>query len=254
MNEWKTEDYENRFHKGYGFRARVGYLSPGLVDETLSAQFYRLAPAGVTMVRTSLELRDLTVDQIRAAVARAEKAATELRRYKPGCIIIGGSPTVAVGGYGYDKVLVERVQAASGITTFAAQAAAIEALRKYNVTKLAVASPFTPEVNVLVKDFLERSGFSVLSLEVLGVEYLHLTSTPLSATYELGKRAFEKARNADAIYFPGAPQPVSDNIQRLEEELGTTVVSSLQASMWKVLTMFKILDPVKGFGKLLSDR
>ena len=106
------EDYQQLLKKGYGHIGRVGYLSPGIVDETLSAQFYRMAPPGVTMVRTSLELKDVTVEEVNAAVARTEKASAELGKYRPDCIVFGGSPTVAVPGHGFEKVIVDKIEKA----------------------------------------------------------------------------------------------------------------------------------------------
>ena len=152
----RAPDYQELLQKGYGHIGRVGFLSPGIVDETLSGQFYRMAPPGITLVRTSLELKDVTVEEVNGALARAERAAAELGKYRPDCIVFGGSPTVAVPGHGSDKIIVEKIERASGRRTFAAQAAAIEALQKYGAKKLALATPFPDNVNALVKDFLEN--------------------------------------------------------------------------------------------------
>jgi Arylmalonate decarboxylase len=160
----RAPDYQELLKKGYGHIGRVGFLSPGIIDETLSGQFYRMAPPGVTLVQTSLELKDVTIDEVNAALARTEKAAAELGKYRPDCIVFGGSPTVAVPGHGSDKVIVERIERASGRRAFAAQAAAIEALQRYGAKKLALATPFPDNVNALVKDFLEKSGFEILSI------------------------------------------------------------------------------------------
>jgi maleate isomerase len=248
-----VNDYPELLKKGYGHAGRVGYLSPGIVDETLSGQFYRMAPPGVTLVRTSLELKDVTVDEVNAALARTEKASAELGKYKPNCIVFGGSPTVAVPGHGSDKVIVEKIERASGCKAFSAQAAAIEALQKYGARKLALATPFPDNVNALVKEFLEKSGFEILSIRGLGVHYLELTLTPLQKTWDLGKRVFEEAKNADALYFPGAPQPCVDNIEGLEKELGTFVISSLQVSLWKALQIIGYRKPIQGYGRLLRE-
>jgi hypothetical protein len=59
----RAPDYQELLKRGYGHIGRVGFLSPGIVDETLSGQFYRMAPPGVTLVRTSLELKDVTVEK-----------------------------------------------------------------------------------------------------------------------------------------------------------------------------------------------
>ena len=39
----------------------------------------------------------------------------------------------------------------------------------------------------------------------------------------------------------------------LERELGTFVISSLQASLWKALQILKYRVPVEGYGRLLRD-
>jgi hypothetical protein len=73
----RAPDYQKLLKKGYGHRRRR-LLSPGIIDETLSGQFYRMAPPGVTLVRTCLEPKDVTVEEVNAALARTEKAAAEL--------------------------------------------------------------------------------------------------------------------------------------------------------------------------------
>jgi maleate isomerase len=62
---------------------------------------------------------------------------------------------------------------------------------------------------------------------------------------------FEESKSADALYFPGAPQPCVDIIDALEKELGTFVISSLQASLWKALQMIGYNVPIAGYGRLL---
>ena len=248
-------DDERLFENGYGWRARIGFLSPGAVDESSSRQFYRMAPPGVTIVRTGLGVTDITPDQISEALERAEESARRLARTEPTCIILGGSPTVVLGGYGSDNVLVERIQQASGIQTSAAQSAAVEALRLMGVERLAVATPFPDPFPALLKEFLEKSGFTVVALDNLGVEYRKLRMMPLRAGYELAKRAFEASAGADGIYFAGAPFPVADIIERLERELNTIVVSSMQGTLWKGLRMSKATEGVSitGYGRLLRD-
>jgi maleate cis-trans isomerase len=240
---------------GYGWRARIGFLSPGVVDESLSRQFYRMAPPGVTMVRTSLGVTAITPGQMVDAVARAEAAARELSRERPDCIIIGGSPTVVINGYGADEELSRLVEEATGITTTAAQTAAVEAFRVLGASRIAVATPFPDPFPGLLRDFLEASGFVVCSLGSLSVDYRKLTSTPLRAGYELGKAVFGESGGADVLYFPGAPFPIVDAIGLLEDELNTTVVTSLQATLWKGLRLAQATDrPIEGYGRLLSEK
>jgi maleate cis-trans isomerase len=247
------DEYRNLLENGYGWRARIGFLSPGLVDETVSRQFYLMAPAGVTMVRTSLGVGALTTDEISDAVGRAEAAARTLATAHPDCIILGGSPTVVIGGLGYDTELRDVIEKASGIPSSTAQTAAVEAFRLLGITRLAVVTPFPEPFPTMLNEFLTRSGFSVLAMDSLPVDYRDLTMSPLRDGYELARRTFAAAGNADAVYFPGAPFPVADLIEPLEQELQTTVISSMQATLWKGLRMAGATDAViRGYGRLLG--
>lgn len=247
------DEYRTLLENGYGWRARIGFLSPGLVDETVSRQFYQMAPAGVTMVRTSLGVTALTTDEISGAVGRAEAAARTLATARPDCIILGGSPPVVIGGFGYDTELRDVIEKASGIPSSTAQTAAVEAFRLLGITRLAVATPFPEPFPTMLGEFLARSGFEVLAMDSLPVDYRDLTMAPLRDGYDLARRTFAAAGGADAIYFPGAPFPVADIIEPLERELRTTVISSMQATLWKGLRMAGATDAViQGYGRLLS--
>lgn len=248
----KEENFSMLLERGYGWRARIGFLSPGIVDETLSRQFYRMAPDGVTLVRTSLGLVEITVDAQHRALDRVEAAVRELMKEGPDCIILGGSPTVVVDGFGTDDIWTKRIAEVSGIPASAAQTAAIEAMRLLGMQRIVVATPFPDPINGMLKEFLERSGFEVAGIDHLGVDYRSLTHQPLRAGYDLAVQTFEAAGGADGIYFPGAPFPVVDLIEHLENELSTSVVSSGQATIWKGMQMAGATDlTVEGYGKLL---
>ena len=252
MASMSEEEFRMLLERGYGWRARIGFLSPSIVDETLSCQFYRMAPAGVTLVRTSLGMVELTVDAQRSAVSRVEAAAQELMKERPDCIVLGGSPTVVVDGFGADVAWSARIEEVTGIPATAAQTAAIEGMRRLGMRRIVVATPFPEMINTMLHEFLERSGFEVVALSTLGVDFRSLTHQPLGAGYELAKSTFVNAGGADGIYLPGAPFPVVDIIESLERELKTTVVSSGQATLWKGLELSGAGDvTVDGFGRLL---
>lgn len=251
--ETSTES-EAIFEKGYGWRARIGMLVPGAVDETLSRQFYRMAPPGVTIVKASLGVRELTVDDINDALTKIEAQGQLLASRGVDCIIIGGSPTVVVGGPGAEVELARRVEQATGVPSVAAQAAALEAMRSLNLRRLAVATPFNDAWNDLLKTYLEANQFTVARIGHLGKAYRELMTVPVKEGFELAKRCFEQADSPDGIYCPGAPFPIADAIGRLERTLSTTVVTSLQASLWKGLSLASASDAkVTGYGKLLAD-
>ena len=50
-----------------GHRARIGYCSPPFVTETFCTEFYMMAPEGVTLMITTLEIRTRTKEEVAAS-------------------------------------------------------------------------------------------------------------------------------------------------------------------------------------------
>jgi maleate cis-trans isomerase len=248
-----SEELGRLLQHGYGWRARIGFMSPGIVDESKTLQFYRMAPPGVAFCATSLRVSELTVDEIDDALARAEEATRELTKEQPGCIILGGSPTVVVGGFGSDEVLTRRIAEISGLPAAAAQTAAVEAMRLLGMKRIVVATPFPDVFTDLLQTFLLDSGFEIAAIGHLDMSYRGgLKHAPLSAGYELATRLFLEADSPDGIYFPGAPFPCVDLIDLLERQLDTTVISSLQCTLWQGLELCGVRDVrIDGYGRLL---
>lgn len=254
---FEGQEFHGVFDNGYGYRARIGHLNPCLVDETVGAQFYRMAPPGVTLVQTSLRVDAVTEAGINAAIARSEDAAIALAKEKPDCIIVGGSPTAVVGGHGSDRRLCERLEQVTAIPTTSSQAAAIEGMQALGMKRIAVATPqpFNGGWNSRLTDFLEASGFSVARIGHLPADSRghlgYVEQTPPRLEWELVLRTFEESGAVDGIYLPGAPSPVVDLIEPLERTLDTNVVSSGQAALWKGMQMAGADIKVDGYGKLL---
>lgn len=252
-----TESFEAVFERGYGWRARIGHLNPSLVDESIAKQFYQMAPNGVTLVQTSLRVAEVTEVGIRSALERAEEAAVELAKELPDCIIVGGSPTAVLGGYGSDIQLSERLEKLTGIPTTFAQTAAVEAMRLLNMRRLAVVTPnrFRDVWNAPLIKFLEASGFEVAAIRSHPADDRgHLgfvEQLPPKTMYQLAIATYGDAPNVDGIYMPAAPSPVVDTIELLEKNLQTKVVTSCQATLWKGMRMAGLETKIEGYGSLL---
>ena len=68
----------------YGWRARIGNISPTACAEILPYEFYRVAPEGVTFVTTNLVIRDARESsQVEASCGRSrasDRSAQEKQR------------------------------------------------------------------------------------------------------------------------------------------------------------------------------
>src|ERR1035437_8973710 len=215
--------------KRYGYRARIGFIAPGSTIEAIPVEFYQMVPEGVVIVFVCIGIKRLTKEDIRESLQGIESAAAELARTKADVIILGGSPPVIFGGFGFDRKIIERIKTVTDIPGTTSQTLAVNALRALKVKKLVVASPFEEKQNSLLKKFLEDSGFAVHNIKGLNKDRIEYGLLPQDSSYHLAMEACKGVEDFDGIYLPCAQMPTITIIDRLEQDLGKPVVTSVQA-------------------------
>src|SRR3954471_19063705 len=83
----------------YGSRARIGYTSPPLLTEVFTYDFYRLAPAGVTLVLTSLAVLDRNKDEVDRSYEISMQAARAMASSGGDLGVLGGVTINLSRGY-----------------------------------------------------------------------------------------------------------------------------------------------------------
>ena len=165
------------------------------------------------------------------------------------CIVYGcTSGTIAVG---YDTI-EEKVKAAkpnAKLTT--PSSAAIKALKKLNVKKLSIFTPYSKILNDEVVEYFSKEGFNITSNNYLDI----------AADYDIGKVDQKflydilskiDMNDADALFISCTALPVLNIIDNLEKKLNKPVLSSNQTLIWDSLESIGKNNNVIGFGKLFN--
>ena len=165
------------------------------------------------------------------------------------CVVYGcTSGTIAVG---YDTIekKVKKAKPKAKITT--PSTAAIKALKRLNIKKIAIFTPYIKKLNDEILDYFSRQGFDVITNTYLDI----------AADYDIGKVdqnfLFEilskiEIKNADALFISCTALPVLNIIERLEKRLGKPVITSNQSLIWDTLESIGMNKDIQGFGKLFS--
>lgn len=236
----------------YGWRGRLGHVSPAIHDTT-GLEFHKLLPDGVMLVVTTLNIQNLVEAEFERAFSIMEQGALILAREEVGAITLGGDPVFTHMGPGSDRKVIDAVYAKTGIPTMTNISASMDAFKSLGVKRLAIATPYAPERNEALRRYMEGSGFEVLAIKGLGiVRNLDLTRLPFHASYQLAVEVFRKAKGAEGIYIPCPRWAVVENIGPLERDLGVPVVSHVQAMTWWGLKSLGIKEQIKGYGTLLE--
>ena len=165
------------------------------------------------------------------------------------CVVYGcTSGTIAVG---YDTIekKVKKAKPKAKITT--PSTAAIKALKRLNIKKIAIFTPYIKKLNDEILDYFSRQGFDVITNTYLDI----------AADYDIGKVdqnfLFEilskiEIKNADALFISCTALPVLNIIDRLEKKLGKPVITSNQSLIWDTLECIGMNENILGFGKLFN--
>ena len=236
-----------------GWRARIGSIQPSRGD-TFTYEFYKMAPEGVVLVTTSTNIRELTDKEFERALGEYEQSGKILATEEVDFILVGGTPVIALRGSGADLAIAAQIQAATGIPSLHNFTAVIQSLRKLNIRKIAVATPYRDAVNERHKQFLEANGFEVVKIKGMQLERnVEIAKTPPYAAYRLAKETFREAEGAEGIYISCSRWQTVAFIEALEHDLKVPVVSNSLSSIWAAFVQTGVGAAKPGFGRLMDS-
>lgn len=235
----------------YGTRAKIGliYPAPGWVMEP---EFYAMSPEGVITCTTRISLLEANTEQLTKLGEQSLEAVKILTEAPVDVVVLGCTSGSFIGGAKYDKELISKMKNLSGgIPCTTTSTAVIEALKKLNVKKISVATPYINEVNIRAREFLEDHGFQVVKLKGLGLSHdSEIDRQDLETVYKLAKEVDIDDSDAVVILCTGIRSiPILD---MLEKDLGKPVISANQATFWHSLRLSGVKETIKGYGGLLE--
>ena len=241
--------------KSYGWRARIGNISPTACTEIFPYEFYRVAPDGVTLVLSNLVIRDARQSsQVEASWEGFGDAIASLRETRVDHIALAGAPLVLAKGVARHRELLGWLRQQAPVPATTSPQAFADGLKHLGAAKLAVATSFIPAHNHLVNEFLNTEGFDVLAIEALDTGMTSIEKALLSP-----HQVFDHVRNVgrrnpvcDAVLITSSAWPTLAVIQALEDDLGKPVVSSALGQIWAPFHDLGIKADIRGYGKLLG--
>ena len=166
------------------------------------------------------------------------------------CVVYGCTSGTIAAGY---KSIEKKVKAAKPMADLTTpSSAAIKALKRLNIKKLYVFTPYSKVLNDEVLEYFKSEGFEITSNSYFDIE----------ADYDIGKvdpdYLFEvlsqvDLNGAEGLFVSCTALPVLSIIDKLEKKLNTTVLSSNQALIWDTLVKINKNESVNGFGKLFDN-
>ena len=165
------------------------------------------------------------------------------------CVVYGCTSGTIAAGYDSIEKKIKIAKPDAKVTT--PSTASIKALKKLNLNKIAIFTPYPKKLNDEVIDFFKQENFEITSNSYFDIE----------ADYDIGKvdqdylyEVLSKIdlNGAEALFVSCTALPVLPIIDKLEKKLNTIVLSSNQALIWDTLVKINKNNSVEGFGKLFE--
>jgi len=242
----------------YGWRARIGLITPSPGHENNAYEFYLMAPEGVTICMTSLRVMALTQEQYSGALGRMEAAVAEMVSRKVDAMVQAGVPLTVTQGWDFHNQLTAQVAGLTKIPFATDIGACIEAMQALGMKQVVMVTPFDDAMHDQLARYVANAGIRVLAAHSIRRKadapeisrHYDVSTVPLAGPYRAAKALFRSTPGADGIWITGALMPSVAAIQPLEQDLGVPVVTSMQAMTWAGLRLAGVKVDVTGYGRL----
>ena len=165
------------------------------------------------------------------------------------CVAYGCTSGTIAAGYSsiYEKVNLAKpnTKVTTPITS------AIKAIKKFNINKISVFTPYTDEINQSVVEYFKKENIEVVSLSYFDIASdLDIGKVDPDYLFEvLTKIDLSKS---DGLFVSCTALPVLSLIDKLEKKLGRVVLSSNQTLIWDTLNEINHNKNIDGFGQLFK--
>ena len=168
---------------------------------------------------------------------------------KVDCVVYGCTSGTIVSGYDNIKKKINLAKPDASVT--APSTAALNALKKKNINKISIVTPYIKSVNDDVVNFFKNNNLEVTSNIYFDIE----------SDVDIGKVDQDKLfqilseidhKKAEALFVSCTSLPVLNIIEKLEKKLNMIVLSSNQALIWETLEKINRNNSIRGYGSLFS--
>src|SRR5256886_7154027 len=209
----------------YGHRARIGYSSPPLTTEVFPYEFYKIVPAGVTLVVTTLAIVVRSKGEVDQSYDISMKAAREMAAAGVDIVVLGGVPINLSKGYSNAEQMIVDLEAELKVKVSTSASAQAKAAKALGCKKVVVAQPYELSETDRIASYALHFGCEVLGATGWGSAFNQIGRIPIHAALEMGRKLMREHPDADSLLLPSPHWPPAEAQAALEREFGVNVMA-----------------------------
>jgi len=218
---------------------QLGYVIPHLYTDLDAYQFYRVAPEGMLLVTTGLDLKDYTLAAVERELPVLQQRFDLLAKKKVDRIALSGVPVASALGRKRMREILAEGEARTGLPCDTDLEAHIAVLQHFGATRIALATRWPEAVNAALTRYLADAGVEVIACRsrarTLEQNKNASADDDHKLALELGGEALREAPRAQALLMPGGLWHAIHAVPLLEAEHGRPVLLNILSTTWTAL-------------------
>ncbi len=166
------------------------------------------------------------------------------------CVVYGCTSGTIAAGYDSIEKKIKIAKPDAKVTT--PSTASIKALKKLNLNRIAIFTPYPKKLNDEVIDFFKQENFEITSNSYFDIAS-DIDIGKVDSDYLFDVLSKMDLKGADALFISCTALPALSIIDKLEKKIGKPVLSSNQALIWDTLEKIGKNTSINGFGKLFLE-
>jgi arylmalonate decarboxylase len=218
---------------------QLGYVIPHLYTDLDAYQFYRVAPEGMMLLTTGLNLTDYTLAAVEQELPTLWQRFDLLASKKVDRISLSGVPVAAALGRKKMREILAEGEKRTGLPCDTDLEAHIAALHHLGAKRIALAARWPERVTGPLTQYLAEEGIEVIGLRsrartLQQNKYSSAADDHLLAL-ELGREVLRATPDAQALLMPGGLWFAIHAVPMLEAEFGKPVLLNILSTTWAAL-------------------
>lgn len=218
---------------------QLGYVIPHIYTDLDAYQFYRVAPEGMMLVTTGLDLKDYTLAAVEQELPALRQRFELLAKKKVDRIALSGVPVASALGRKRVREILAEGEGRTGLPCDTDLEAHIAVLQHFGATRIALATRWPDAVNAALTRYLADAGIEVIACRsrprTLEQNKKAAAADDHLLALELGGQALREAPQAQALLMPGGLWHAVHAVPLLEAEHGRTVLLNILSTIWTAL-------------------
>ena len=218
---------------------QLGYVIPHLYTDMDAYQFYRVAPEGMMLLTTGLNLREYSLAAVEENLPALWRAFDLLASKKCDRLSLSGVPVASALGRTKMREILTEAEKRTGITCDTDLEAHIACLQHLGAQRIALATRWPDAVNDALTRYLAEAGIEVVACRAharsLDANKYSKAADDHQLALDLGREVLKAAPDAQALLMPGGLWFAIHAVPMLEAEFGKPVLLNILSTTWAAL-------------------